>query len=132
MEKVPKNGWIELAPQSHGRQNERVKLNDSIPSVSLVQYKCDEYHHNFGVEENFCFNKQWKYEVPNCERFCLLSYAVPEDEMDGLICTRKSTKIACTDRLQIGTHLITINELNESIKKVCNSRGQWNVLSNLV
>lgn len=130
VDKIPEHGWIEWNSQFH--RDKRIELHEAIPSISLVQYKCERNYHNFGVEENLCFDKKWIKKVPDCERFCLLSYAVPERDMKKTVCTRKGAKIPCMDRLQIGTQLVAVNERNESIKKVCHTDAQWNILSNLV
>lgn len=130
MEKIPEHGWIEW--NSRSQLNKRVELHEAMSSISLVQYKCERGYHNFGVEENLCFNKQWMKEVPDCERFCLLSHAVPKRDVKEMVCSTNGTKVPCMDRLQIGTQLIALIGENEPIKKVCHTDAQWNILSNLV
>lgn len=128
METIPKNGWMELKTQP----NKLVELYDRVPTLTLAQYECHEGYHNFGVTENLCVDRSWTYEVPNCERFCKLKYAVLENELDKAVCVRDASKIPCTDLIQIGTYLITVNEKNEIIKQVCTSSGEWDLTANTI
>lgn len=134
MEKIPENGWTELNLSIYvaGEENRHVELHERIPSWSMVQYKCHENYHNFGAAENMCFENKWRREVPDCELFCQLNQAVPENEMSEVICSRNAIEIPCTERIRIGTNLIAMNERNEPVKKVCSNLAEWDLLSNLI
>lgn len=124
MENVPENGWIEM--NAHGRHPyKRVELNDVIFSVTLVQYKCNENYHNFDVAENVCHNRQWRYKVPNCERFCVLGDAVTSHVNHAIKCSIQTKVIPCTDRIQIGTNLIIDDGSKQTMNTFCNSNSQW-------
>lgn len=98
MTKIPRNGWIEY----ESADREKISYGEAVPMLTQVRYRCSENHLVDGPELNFCFNGEWKDNVPECQPFCSTK-VITGVSIQATNCYLNDEKVRCNEPARPGT-----------------------------
>lgn len=82
--------------------HQKLSYGDAVPSITGVRYRCNENHLVDKEDNNFCFNGEWKNDVPDCQPFCSTK-VITGVSIQATSCHLNDAEVRCSEPARPGT-----------------------------